>query len=104
MVISPLGYFEALSLAKCAKLILTDSGGIQQEAELLKTPSITLRANTEWVEAVSFGVNFLAGSVKEIVERASNVERDCKEITDNFTRAKDVYGKPGASARMLDVL
>ncbi len=61
-VVEPLGFLEFLQLEKNARMIFTDSGGIQEEACILKVPCVTLRFNTERPETVSVGSNVLVGN------------------------------------------
>jgi UDP-N-acetylglucosamine 2-epimerase (non-hydrolysing) len=67
----PLGYLEFLRLMTQAKLILTDSGGIQEESTVLGVPCLTLRENTERPVTVSEGTNTIVGSNREKILHAS---------------------------------
>jgi UDP-N-acetylglucosamine 2-epimerase (non-hydrolysing) len=100
----PVGYLDALDLVSHSKVVLTDSGGIQQEAALLGTPCITLRNNTEWPETIECGVNFLASGKEEIMRTVEQLEREYEQILDRFKLAKSIFGKFGVSRRIVDIL
>ena len=63
----PLGYLDFLGLQAAAALVLTDSGGLQEEACCLRVPCVTLRDNTERPESVAVGANVLAGASAETI-------------------------------------
>ncbi|MEX0616506.1 MAG: UDP-N-acetylglucosamine 2-epimerase (non-hydrolyzing) [Candidatus Woykebacteria bacterium] len=69
-IIEPVGYLDSLQLQTNSKKVLTDSGGVQKEAYILKVPCITLREETEWVETVDDGWNVLVGADKKKILRA----------------------------------
>jgi UDP-N-acetylglucosamine 2-epimerase len=69
-LMKPVSYLTSLKLARDAKLLMTDSGGLQKEAFILGTPSVTLKRATEWVETIEAGWNILAGVDPEKAERA----------------------------------
>jgi UDP-N-acetylglucosamine 2-epimerase len=98
-IVDPLPYFRMLSLVRDARVVLTDSGGLQKEAYWLDVPCVTLRANTEWMETVEAGMNVLVGSDPiRIVEAV-------KRLTSRLRRSgSNVLYMPGASKRILGEL
>lgn len=73
-VIDPVGYLDFLSLEAQARLVLTDSGGLQEESCILNVPCVTLRENTERPETIDVGANMLAGTnAQRIIDAASRM-------------------------------
>lgn len=70
LLLPPMGYLEMLGLMKDARVVLTDSGGIQEETTALGVPCITLRNNTERPITVDEGTNTIAGQDPEVILRA----------------------------------
>jgi UDP-N-acetylglucosamine 2-epimerase len=93
----PLGYLDFLELARNARAVLTDSGGVQKEAYLLETPCITLRDTTEWVETVHAGWNVLVDLDADEALRA--LERPVPT-----GERPDLYGGGQAGDRIRDIL
>tara|TARA_Y100001954_G_scaffold211102_1_gene237679 strand:+ start:829 stop:1932 length:1104 start_codon:yes stop_codon:yes gene_type:complete len=74
ILLPPLGYIDFLSLTKNSKLIITDSGGIQEESTFLKVPCITVRENTERPSTCEIGSNkLMANNFKKISEYANSI-------------------------------
>jgi len=104
-IIPPQSYFDMLNLIKNARIILTDSGGIQQEAAILKTPCITLRTTTEWVETINEKINFLVGSDPiKLHESIDFITKNRERILNHFNELGELYGKPGVSSQILDII
>ncbi|MDG6223243.1 MAG: UDP-N-acetylglucosamine 2-epimerase (non-hydrolyzing) [Candidatus Bathyarchaeota archaeon] len=78
--VDPLDYLSFLYLESQARLVLTDSGGVQEETCILKVPCVTLRENTERPETIKVGSNILAGTsperVLEMIEKMMKVSRN----------------------------
>jgi UDP-N-acetylglucosamine 2-epimerase len=95
-VLPPLGYLDFMKLARHARAVLTDSGGVQKEAYLLGVPCVTLRDTTEWVETVETGWNVLVDLDRDAALAA--VERDPP------TERPELYGGGHAAERVCEVL
>lgn len=96
-LIEPVGYLDMLVLERHARLILTDSGGVQKEAYFACVPCITLREETEWEETVQAGWNVLVGADRhKIVQMVSELAPPSAH--------PDFYGSGDATGKMVEIL
>jgi UDP-GlcNAc3NAcA epimerase len=70
-LIKPIGFLDMLQLVSNARMVLTDSGGVQKEAFFLNVPCVTLREETEWTETVEVGANVLTGLNRDRIHQAA---------------------------------
>jgi UDP-N-acetylglucosamine 2-epimerase len=96
-LVEPLSYTAMLSAVKQARLVLTDSGGVQKEAYWLGVPCVTLRDETEWPETVAAGWNTLVGAdLERIVEAVQTFSPPVER--------PPLYGDGHAAERIVEVL
>jgi len=103
-LIEPLGYIEFVALMSRAYLILTDSGGIQEEAPSLGKPVLVLREKTERPEAVEAGTARLVGTDEERIVSETKILLDDAAEYARRSRVHNPYGDGHASERIRDIL
>jgi len=96
--IEPLDYLSFLKLEADARLVLTDSGGVQEESCILKVPCVTLRDNTERPETALVGANVLAGADPEKILEGARVMMDRKRDWEN------PFGDGRAGERIVGII
>lgn len=97
-IVEPVGFLDFLQLESNARLVLTDSGGVQEETSILGVPCVTLRDNTERPETLEVGSNMLAGvSPDRIADAAIEMIKRPRDW-------KNPYGDGTASEQIIDVL
>lgn len=103
-LIEPLDYLEMVHLMKRAYLILTDSGGIQEEAPALGVPVLVLREVTERPEAIEAGTAKLVGSDEEAIVAAASQLMDDSSVYQAMAHAHNPFGDGRAAERIADLL
>ena len=97
-VIEPLDYLSFLKLESKAKLIFTDSGGVQEEACILRVPCVTLRYNTERPETIDVGANILAGT------EPNNILEKAKIMINTSRDWRNPFGDGRAAERIVNII
>ncbi|MDJ0786647.1 MAG: UDP-N-acetylglucosamine 2-epimerase (non-hydrolyzing) [Myxococcota bacterium] len=99
-MLEPLGYLDFLRLLMDARLVLTDSGGIQEETTVLRVPCLTLRENTERPVTIDQGSNLLVGTDPDVIRA------EARRILDDDAKEGGIpdLWDGGAAARIVDVL
>lgn len=96
-VIDPVGYIDMVQLTANAKLIMTDSGGLQKEAFFFGKNCVTMREQTEWVELVNHGFNITTGAVKDVIVNGYKIMLNKQN---NFN--VNLYGTGNAAEEILE--
>lgn len=99
-VVEPLSFLDMVALEQSAKLILTDSGGVQKEAFFYGVPCVTMREETEWVETVELGLNCLTGASAEKIVAAAKKYFNCQGLSTDIKP----YGEGNAAERIVAAL
>lgn len=103
-LIEPLEYVEFTNLMARVYLIMTDSGGIQEEAPALGKPVMVLRTETERPEAVEAGTVKLAGIKKEVIVNIANELINKEDTYKTMAQATNPYGDGKACGRILEII
>ena len=102
-IIEPVGYLDMLMLERDARVVLTDSGGVQKESFWLGVPALVLRTETEWVELVDAGCNHVVGAdtraILDTIERLESVDAALP-----VDHPADLYGDGRASEKIVELL
>ena len=101
IVMKPLGYLDFINLLRNSRACITDSGGVQREAYLLKVPCIVLRRKTEWVELVKSGWAFLMDINRELVLKSLEniISRQV-----SYPEWKPLLGDGRASEKIVEII
>jgi len=103
-LIDPLGYLSFVALMNRAEIILTDSGGIQEEARTLGKPVLVMRDTTERPEAVSAGTAKIVGAETVAIVREATCLLSDGESYRKMAQAHNPYGDGRASMRIVDII
>jgi len=96
--VEPCGFRDFLELEKGARLVLTDSGGVQEEACVLKVPCVTLRDSTERPETVEVGANVIAGV------KAPDIARAAEKMLESKRDWRNPFGEGDSASKIIETI
>jgi UDP-N-acetylglucosamine 2-epimerase (non-hydrolysing) len=100
VLLQPLGHIQFTRMLAKANIVITDSGGVQQEACILRVPCVTARPSTEWIETVEVGANSVAGTeTDQVVDACMDMVTRDRDWADPFR-----VGNLGASHHIVNVI
>jgi len=102
-LIEPLNYIQFVAMMDAAHIIMTDSGGVQEEAPSLGKPLLVLREDTERPEGIEAGCAFLVGTEYDKITTSFNRLMNDKELYDSMAATKNPYGDGKASERIHEI-
>lgn len=97
-LIPPASFFEIIELERNAKLVMTDSGGVQKESFFFERPCVILRPETEWVEIVEHGAGIIADADYDRIVKAYD------ELTDRTVKFPELFGDGKAAEHILEAI
>jgi len=100
----PIQYMEWVNILRNSEAVLTDSGGLQEEAQILRIPCILMRNLTEWIETVRSGATVLTGFDEEKMLHYLNDVKNKGEFYRRVKMSKNLLGDGRATKRIVDVL
>lgn len=98
ILIEPQGYLDFIKLQSNAKLVLTDSGGAQEECCILNIPCVSLRENTEWPETIEIGSTILVGT------NPQSILKGVKKMYNCYGKWKNPFGDGKSAKKVLNIL
>ncbi|MCP3931228.1 MAG: UDP-N-acetyl glucosamine 2-epimerase, partial [Bacteroidetes bacterium] len=98
-IVEPVSYHEMIFLLDKCNMVMTDSGGLQKEAYFFNKACVTLRDETEWIELVNLGYNYIAGSETKQIIDAVKIMLNKKIATDI-----NLYGQGNAGEEIVRIL
>jgi UDP-GlcNAc3NAcA epimerase len=100
IVTEPLPFLDMIALEQSAKVILTDSGGVQKEAFFYQVPCITMRNETEWIETLESDRNILVGADAVKIRNAMAYQLECKVCNVK----PDLYGEGQSASHIVELI